>query len=120
MTGRTTLLQDGYLRREGKKPEEFRYFWPDGEEYTDAEGIARIASLAVPPAYENVFVSPDEGAELQAFGRDAAGRLQYRYHPDFMEAGALKKWQRLARFADALPTLRAVTAVDLRSRNNFV
>lgn len=114
MTSRTEILQDEYLRREGNKPDEFRYFWPDGEEYTDPEGLARIASLAVPPAYEGVYVSPDPDAELQAFGRDAAGRLQYRYHSDFVQAGALKKWQRLARFADALPTLRQVTAADLR------
>ncbi|EYB69594.1 type I topoisomerase [Deinococcus phoenicis] len=114
MPGRTDLLQDEYLHREGSKPDEFRYFWPDGEEYTDPEGLARIASLAVPPAYADVYVSPDPDAELQAFGRDAAGRLQYRYHPDFVQAGALKKWQRLARFADALPTLRTVTAADLR------
>lgn len=114
MPSRTEILQDEYLRREGNKQGEFRYFWPDGEEYTDEQGIARIAALAVPPAYEGVYVSPDPDAELQAFGRDAAGRLQYRYHPDFMQAGALKKWQRLTRFADALPTLRMVTASDLR------
>lgn len=115
MPSRTDLLQDEYLRREGSKPEEFRYFWPDDTEYTDAEGIARISALAVPPAYEGVFVSPDPDAELQAFGRDAAGRLQYRYHSDFVQAGALKKWQRLARFAEMLPTLRTVTASDLRA-----
>ncbi|KEF34785.1 topoisomerase I [Deinococcus sp. RL] len=114
MTSRTGILQDEYLRREGDKPTEFRYFWPDGEEYVDPEGLARIAALAVPPAYADVYVSPDPDAELQAFGRDAAGRLQYRYHPDFLQAGALKKWQRLARFAGALPTLRTVTAADLR------
>ncbi|ABF46352.1 DNA topoisomerase IB [Deinococcus geothermalis] len=114
MAGRTDLLHEEYLRREGNKPGEFRYFWPDGEEYTDPEGLDRIAALAVPPAYTEVYVSPDPDAELQAFGRDAAGRLQYRYHPDFVQAGALKKWQRLARFAGVLPTLRAVTAADLR------
>lgn len=115
MTPRTTILQDEYLRREGEKPDEFRYFWPDGTEYMDPGGLVRIASLAVPPAYADVYVSPDPDAELQAFGRDAAGRLQYRYHPDFMQAGALKKWQRLARFAEALPLLRDVTGADLRS-----
>jgi len=114
MTSRTAILQDEYLRREGEKPAEFRYFWPDGGEYADPGGLTRIASLAVPPAYADVYVSPDPDAELQAFGRDAAGRLQYRYHPDFMQAGAMKKWQRLARFAEALPTLRTVTAADLR------
>ncbi|GGO27625.1 DNA topoisomerase IB [Deinococcus humi] len=114
MPGRTDLLQEEYLRREGNDPKKFKYFWPDGTPYQDEDGISRIASLAVPPAYTDVFVSPDADAELQAFGRDAAGRLQYRYHPDFVQAGALKKWQRLTRFATALPTLREVTTGDLR------
>ena len=45
MPGRTDLLQDEYLRREGNKPDEFRYFWPDDTEFTDADGLARIAAL---------------------------------------------------------------------------
>ena len=45
----------------------------------------------MPPAYAEVYVSPDPAAEVQAFGRDAAGRLQYRYHPDFVQAGATRK-----------------------------
>jgi DNA topoisomerase I len=114
VTTRTELLQEDYLRREGDKPGAFNYFLPDGKPYRDAAGLARIASLAVPPAYQDVYVSPDESAEVQAFGRDAAGRLQYRYHPDFVQAGALKKWQRLTRFAGMLPMLRTVTATDLR------
>ncbi|MFC4640469.1 DNA topoisomerase IB [Deinococcus hohokamensis] len=114
MPTRTELLSEEYLRREGHDPKAFRYFFPDGSPYTDEEGLARIARLAVPPAYEDVYVSPDPDAELQAFGRDAAGRLQYRYHPDFVQVGALKKWQRLTRFAGALPTLRAATTSDLR------
>ena len=114
MPTRTELLQDEYLRREGNKAGEFRYFHPNGREYKNAEGLARIASLAVPPAYEGVYVSPDPGAEVQAFGRDAAGRLQYRYHPDFVQAGATRKWQRLTRFATALPALKTVTTSDLR------
>ncbi|WP_456831864.1 DNA topoisomerase IB [Deinococcus sp. UYEF24] len=114
MTTRTESLQEDYLRREGNKPGEFRYFWPDGRAYADPEGLTRIAALAVPPAYQNVFVSPDPDAEVQAFGRDAAGRLQYRYHPDFVQAGALRKWQRLTRFAGALPALKTVTGSDLR------
>ncbi len=114
MTTRTELLQEDYLRREGHKPDDFRYFQPNGREYRDAQGLARIASLAVPPAYQDVFVSPDPDAEVQAFGRDAAGRLQYRYHPDFVQAGALRKWQRLTRFATVLPSLRTVTTADLR------
>ncbi|AFD24327.1 DNA topoisomerase IB [Deinococcus gobiensis] len=115
MPSRTDLLAEDYLRREGHDPKKFRYFYPDGRPYRDKAGIARIASLAVPPAYEDVYVAPDADAEVQAFGRDAAGRLQYRYHPDFVQAGALKKWQRLSRFAGALPTLKAVTGSDLRA-----
>ncbi|CAM3841507.1 DNA topoisomerase IB [Deinococcus frigens] len=114
MPGRTEMLQEEYLHREGHDPRKFKYFWPDGTRYNNEGGIARIASLAVPPAYTEVFVSPEADAELQAFGRDAAGRLQYRYHPDFVQAGALKKWQRLTRFAMALPILRDVTTSDLR------
>lgn len=115
MPSRTELLTGEYLRREGHDPKTFRYFYPSGRRYTDRAGIARIASLAVPPAYQDVYVSPDPDAELQAFGRDAAGRLQYRYHPDFVQAGALRKWQRLTRFAGALPTLRTATTADLRA-----
>ncbi|AZI42791.1 DNA topoisomerase IB [Deinococcus psychrotolerans] len=114
MPSRTDLLQDEYLRREGQKAGEFQYFWPDSTPYEDQAGIERISALAVPPAYQGVFVSPDPDAEVQAFGRDAAGRLQYRYHTDFVQAGAIKKWQRLTRFATALPNLRTVTATDLR------
>lgn len=115
MPSRTEVLSETYLRREGDEPGAFRYFWPDGKRYTDAAGLERIARLAVPPAYRDVYVSPDPEAELQAFGRDAAGRLQYRYHPDFVQAGAQKKWRRLSRFALALPTLRTATTADLRS-----
>jgi len=114
MPSRTELLAEDYLRREGHDPKTFRYFHPDGTPYQDEAGIARIAALAVPPAYDEVYVAPDADAEVQAFGRDAAGRLQYRYHPDFVQAGALKKWQRLSRFAGMLPTLRTVTGSDLR------
>ncbi|THF85066.1 DNA topoisomerase IB [Deinococcus sp. KSM4-11] len=115
MTSRTEILAEEYLRREGSDPKTFKYFWPDGTPYREKAGIERISKLAVPPAYQDVYVSPDPDAELQAFGRDAAGRLQYRYHPDFVQAGALKKWQRLTRFASVLGTLKATTASDLRA-----
>ena len=114
MTSRTEILQEEYLRREGEKIGEFRYYYPDGTELTDETQLARISRLAVPPGYRDVYVSPDADADLQAFGRDAAGRLQYRYHPDFLQAGAVRKWQRLAKFANALPMLRQLTTADLR------
>ena len=110
----TELLQEEYLTRQGDTPGGFEYFYPGGRRYRDAEGLARIAALAVPPAYREVYVSPDPDAEVQAFGRDAAGRLQYRYHPGFVQAGATRKWRRLIRFARVLPTLKTVTTADLR------
>lgn len=111
---RTTALQRYYLRREPLPQGGFRYLYPDGRPYRSRAGLARIASLAVPPAYTDVYVSPDPEAALQAFGRDALGRLQYRYHPDFVRERAMGKWRRLARFAAALPALRERVSADLR------
>lgn len=110
----TDRLQDRYLRRIARGEGGFRYEWPDGRPYTSRRGLARIAVLAVPPAYAEVWVSPNPEDELQAFGRDARGRLQYRYHPDFVHDNAMRKWRRLARFAAALPRLRATAGADLR------
>ena len=114
MPSRTEALQDEYLRREGQEAGKFKYFYPDGKRYTDRAGLERIAALAVAPGYKDVYVSPDADTELQAFGRDTAGRLQYRYHADFVQGRALKKWRRLSRFAGTLADLRALTTADLR------
>jgi len=114
MSHSTDALQASYLRRIRLDDGSFGYLRPDGRPYRDRRDLARIASLAVPPAYDEVYVSPDPDDELQAFGRDARGRLQYRYHPDFVQHNAMRKWRRLARFAAALPRLREVTTRDLR------
>lgn len=110
---RTATLQNRYLRRL-RRGDGFVYVTTAGRPYVDREGLARIAALAIPPAYTDVYVSPDPDAELQAFGRDARGRLQYRYHPDFVHRNALRKWRRLSRFADALPQMLATAGADLR------
>lgn len=114
MLSRTEVLQDLYYRREGERIGEFRYFWPNGDEVTKSDELGRIARLAVPPGYREVYISPDPEAELQAFGRDARGRLQYRYHPDFVQTNANAKWRRLVRFAGSLGQMRAVSGADLR------
>jgi DNA topoisomerase I len=67
---------------------------------------AAAARLAVPPAYRDVLYARDPDAHLQAIGRDAAGRLQYRYHPDWEEARELRKGEGLARLAAVLPRIR--------------
>lgn len=97
-------------RRHGRG---YRYFDRAGQPITDKALIARLAALAVPPAYVEVRFSAHPRAHLQAVGRDAAGRLQYRYHPDWEEVRSQLKAERLARFAEALPRIRRRVARDL-------
>ena len=66
----------------------------------------RLTALAVPPAYEDVLYAADPNAHIQAIGRDAAGRLQYRYHPQWQRVREMRKARRLARLADALPRIQ--------------
>jgi DNA topoisomerase I len=83
----------------------FGYCKPDGAAVSAAEK-RRLAALAVPPAYEQVVYAADPRAHIQAVGRDAAGRLQYRYHPDWQRVREIRKARRLARLADALPRIQ--------------
>ena len=92
----------------------FSYTGPDGKRVTDAATLARIASLAIPPAYESVWICPDARGHLQATGRDARGRKQYVYHPQWATLRDTDKYARLAAFGAALPRLRARVARDLR------
>jgi DNA topoisomerase IB len=71
----------------------------------DRATVRRLARLAVPPAYQDVLYARDASAHLQAIGRDAAGRLQYRYHPRWDDVRELRKARRLARLADVLPRI---------------
>jgi DNA topoisomerase-1 len=84
----------------------FRYFDAHGRRITDAEKLERIDALRIPPAWKDVWISPRPSAKLQVTGLDAAGRRQYLYHADFRAAQEEAKFDRLIRFADALPTLR--------------
>lgn len=83
----------------------FRYLTAEGKPVGASEA-KRLASLAVPPAYEDVHYAADPSAHIQAIGRDAAGRLQYRYHPDWERVRETRKARRLARLAEALPQIR--------------
>jgi DNA topoisomerase I len=80
----------------------------------DRETLARIRSLAVPPAWEDVWICPDPLGHLQATGRDARGRKQYRYHPRYRERRETAKYERLVAFANALPAIRRQVDRDLR------
>jgi DNA topoisomerase-1 len=88
----------------------FRYVDARGNAITDEEKLERIRALAIPPAWEDVWISPSPTAKLQATGVDAAGRRQYLYHADFRAQQELAKFDRLIRFAERLPELRAANA----------
>ncbi|CAG4892972.1 DNA topoisomerase IB [Paraburkholderia saeva] len=91
----------------------FVYFDRDGKRIRDAAEIARINALAVPPAYTNVWICADPRGHLQATGRDARGRKQYRYHPRWRETRDATKYDRMQAFGEALPKIRARVARDL-------
>jgi DNA topoisomerase-1 len=95
----------------------FGYRDAQGEKIADEETLKRIRSLAIPPAYEDVRIAADPRAHLQAIGRDEAGRLQHRYHPDWDRVRERRKLKRLARLIDALPKLRERIATDMKDRN---
>jgi DNA topoisomerase-1 len=94
----------------------FAYFLPDGTRITDADEIQRINHLAIPPAYQDVWICMDPCGHLQATGRDARGRKQYRYHPDWRELRDGNKYERMLAFGAALPRLRARVDKDLQGR----
>lgn len=92
-------------------------FWfsdPDGRKVGDPATLSRIASLAIPPAWTDVWISPDPAGHIQATGRDVKGRKQYRYHPQWMACRDEAKFSSLAQFAEALPAIRDRVDADLR------
>ncbi len=98
-------------RRLGRK--RFRYEDAHGDPIDDEEALDRIRSLAIPPAWTDVWISPNPRAKLQATGTDAAGRRQYLYHPDYRAAQEQEKFDRLVRFGELLPGLRKQMAGHL-------
>lgn len=104
--------QPGIRRlRRGKS---FRYLRPDGKPLRDPDELYRIAKLAIPPAWTDVWICTDARGHIQATGRDARGRKQYRYHPRWRQVRDETKYHRMIEFGRALPRIRARTARDLR------
>lgn len=91
----------------------FRYAGPDGKPVRDAAALRRIRSLVIPPAWENVWICPFENGHIQAVGRDARGRKQYRYHPRYREIRDETKFGRMLAFGAALPKIRKQVNRDL-------
>jgi DNA topoisomerase-1 len=91
----------------------FRYLAPDGAQVRDETTLKRIAAIAVPPAYVDVWICPYANGHLQATGRDARGRKQYRYHARWREVRDANKYQRMLEFATVLPRIRQAVSRDL-------
>lgn len=94
----------------------FVYRRPSGAKVADAATLDRIQALAIPPAYTDVWICPDPDGHIQATGRDARGRRQYRYHSQWREHQDGNKYGRMAAFGRALPRLRAAVDADLARR----
>lgn len=96
--------EPGIRRRKAGKG--FTYVGTDGKKIADEATLARIRSLAIPPAYTDVWICPRADGHIQATGRDAKGRKQYRYHPAFHEIRESTKFEHMIEFAKALPAIR--------------
>jgi DNA topoisomerase-1 len=94
----------------------FAYVWPDGRPVTEPAVRDRIAALAIPPAWTEVWIAPEDDRHLQATGMDARGRKQYRYHERWTACRDEVKYASLLDFARALPRLRAAVEADLGRR----
>lgn len=100
-------------RRRGKG---FTYTLPSGRPVTDAATLARIRALAIPPAWTDVWICAQATGHVQATGRDARGRKQYRYHARFRDRRDADKFDRMIRFGERLPRIRRRVTRDLRAR----
>ena len=94
-------------------PDGFVFFYPDGSIITNEQVVARIRKLAIPPAYRDVWICRDPNGHLQAVGRDARGRKQYRYHPRWRAVRDESKYSKMLTFGRKLPIIRAQVARDI-------
>ena len=103
----------GYSRKASKSDDGFDFFDTKGARVADEDEIKRIRSLAIPPAYTSVWICPSKNGHLQATGRDAKGRKQYRYHPKWRGTADANKYGRVMAFAAALPGIRKRIEADM-------
>jgi len=108
---RADCSRPGITRRRAGRG--FAYYAPDGRRITDPATRERIEALVIPPAWEDVWISPWENGHLQATGTDAAGRKQYLYHPEWRARQERQKFADMGRFARSLPRLRERVRADL-------
>src|SRR6266850_5269283 len=101
----------GYTRR--AKNGEFEYFDTQGEPIRDEQRLLRIKRLAIPPAYTDVWICPSPNGHIQATGRDARHRKQYRYHERWREIRDENKYDKMVLFGEALPKISRRINADL-------
>lgn len=104
------------IARKGK-PGKFYYEDDKGNRLKEESDLERIKKLVLPPAWTDVWISPKKNGYLQAIGKDAAGRKQYRYHPDWTSRRSDHKYFRLLEFGKVLPKARKRIAKDLRRKD---
>lgn len=104
---------DRAIRRE-RRGKGFVYVGPSGKRVRNEHTLARIRSLVIPPAWENVRICPDPRGHIQAIGWDKRGRKQYKYHPKWRESRDETKYERMIDFARVLPAIRRRVRRDLR------
>jgi len=113
VAGLRYVIPKGTGIRRRRAGQGFVYQDPKGKPVQDEETLKRIRSLVIPPAWTSVWISPFANSHIQAVGRDARGRKQYRYHPAYRELRDLIKFDRMRIFGKALPRIRRVTSRDL-------
>ncbi len=107
--------EPGYRRV--RRGDEVHYLDPRGKRLRDEAILARIRKLAIPPAYENVWICAQANGHLQATGRDARGRKQYRYHPEWQRQRGDDKFEAMRAFGAALPRIRRAVQRDLQGQD---
>jgi DNA topoisomerase-1 len=110
----TTDTSPGISRR--RNSSQFSYLSPTGKKISDDATLRRIKHLAIPPAWTDVWICPSSNGHIQATGRDARGRKQYRYHPDWRGVRDETKYHRLIAFGKKLPAIRQRVARDLKAK----
>jgi DNA topoisomerase-1 len=102
--------------RRKKAGKGFCYAKPGGAKVADADTLWRIKKLAIPPAWTDVWICPHANGHIQATGRDAKGRKQYRYHAAFREVRESTKYEHMMEFAQALPAIRQKIDEHMRAK----
>ena len=105
-----------WILRKGTKDKGFSYVAPNGRPLKSKAELERIDSLRIPPAWRDVHIAASSRTAIQAWGLDARGRKQYRYHPRAVEKGQMRKYYRVREMARDLPRIRARIDADFRKR----